>query len=138
MKAVIQARAAYAGAAIIVMAAGFISRAESDRLPPFVASHFGDALWAAMIYCGMRVLLTHKPRVWALILSLLFCFSIEFSQLYQEEWIENVRATLLGGLVLGHGFLAVDLLRYAVGILLLYGVDHYLTRWYRLRMAALR
>lgn len=33
-----------------------------------------------------------------------FLFVIEFSQLYHAEWIDQIRDTSLGGLVLGYGF----------------------------------
>ena len=33
--------------------------------------------------------------------ALLFSYAIEFSQLYQAEWINALRHTALGGLVLG-------------------------------------
>ncbi len=95
---------------------GLASRKYSGRLPAFLADNAGDALWAMMVYFGFRFLLVHKSIWAALFLSLLFSFGIEFSQLYQSEWINEIRGTLLGGLILGHGFLAVDLVRYAAGI----------------------
>ncbi|WP_379134752.1 DUF2809 domain-containing protein [Paenibacillus sp. sgz500958] len=39
------------------------------------------------------------------------------------EWINSIRATFPGGLILGHGFLWSDLLRYAVGIICSAAVD---------------
>ena len=41
---------------------------------------------------------------------------MEFSQLYQAEWIDQIRATRVGGLVLGRGWVATDLICYAVGV----------------------
>ena len=40
-------------------------------------------------------------------ISLLFCYGIEMSQLYHAQWIDSIRATTLGGLVLGYGFCGV-------------------------------
>ncbi|WP_415841164.1 DUF2809 domain-containing protein [Paenibacillus typhae] len=85
-------------------------------MPEFAAVHLGDALWAAMVYFGFRLLLSRRSVAVALGLSMLFSFSIEFSQLYQAAWINEVRATLAGGLILGRGFLWIDLLRYTAGI----------------------
>jgi hypothetical protein len=48
--------------------------------------------------------------------SLLFCYAIEVSQLYQAPWINAIRNTTLGALVLGSGFLWSDLLAYALGV----------------------
>ncbi|MCR2805928.1 ribosomal maturation YjgA family protein [Paenibacillus soyae] len=123
MNRLLRDRLFYAGATLVVLIAGLASRVWADRLPAFVASHFGDALWAAMIYCGIRVLTANKTTTIAFAASLLFCAAIEFSQLYKAEWIEAWRGTLPGSLILGHGFLAVDLIRYAAGILIVYTVD---------------
>ena len=50
---------------------------------------------------------------------LYLCFLLEFSQLYQVKWINNIRKTGPGKLVLGQGFLWSDLLAYSLGILVL-------------------
>lgn len=104
-----------------------------DQLPHFIAAHFGDALWACMIYCGLRILWPLKRMEWTLIGSLLFCMAIEFSQLYQAGWIQTIRGTAIGGLILGHGFLPVDLVRYGAGVLVAYGADRLITHLYNNR-----
>ena len=43
---------------------------------------------------------------------------IEISQLYHAPWIDSIRATTLGGLILGFGFLWSDLICYTVGIVI--------------------
>jgi hypothetical protein len=98
------------------MALGYGSREYGESLPAFVADHFGDAFWASMIYFGVRAVFVKISLLKAVMFSLLFCFGIEFSQLYQAEWINGIRSSLIGSLVLGSGFLAVDLARYSVGI----------------------
>lgn len=113
----------YCGAVLIAIVLGLSSRAFGDRLPPFAANHLGDALWAAMVYCAFRTLLTHRALGLSLVLSLIFSYSIEFSQLYQGDWINGLRSTVAGGLILGKGFLWIDLLRYTVGIGFVYGLD---------------
>lgn len=52
-----------------------------------------------------------------MITSLLICYAIEFFQLYQSEWIIEIRKTLFGRYVLGQGFLWTDILAYTFGIL---------------------
>lgn len=109
-------RLPYLAATAAAMLLGYCSRVYSGALPDFVAMHFGDALWAGMIYFGIRFLMV-RWKLWKTVLaSALFCYGIELSQLYQAEWIAAVRSTALGALVLGSGFLAVDLVRYAAGI----------------------
>ncbi|WP_317890681.1 ribosomal maturation YjgA family protein [Paenibacillus arenilitoris] len=109
-------RIRYAAAALAVMALGFCSREFAERLPAFFAEHAGDALWAAMVYFIVRTLFARKGLIWSGHVSVIFCFGIEFSQLYQAEWIAGIRSTRLGALVLGTGFVAIDLARYAAGI----------------------
>lgn len=109
-------RIMYCCAIIITIVSGLCSRAYAEYLPEFAAAHLGDVLWAAMVYFGFRLLLSRCSMAVALGLSMLFSFSIEFSQLYQAAWINEVRATLVGGLILGRGFLWIDLLRYTAGI----------------------
>ncbi|MED1781229.1 DUF2809 domain-containing protein [Brevibacillus fortis] len=118
-----RARGAYIVAVFAVMALGLGSRAFADVLPVFVAEHFGDALWACMIYFGFRTCFTHKKNSFALWCSLVFCFAIEGSQLYQAGWINYLRETALGALVLGKGFLPADLVRYTAGIAVSYLLD---------------
>lgn len=62
------------------------------------------------------VLFLYKPVKTSVIAGVIFSFAIEFSQLYQAPWINEVRHTLFGRLVLGEGFLWSDLLCYLVGI----------------------
>lgn len=103
---------------IITIFLGLASRKWSLLLPSFVAQNAGDMLWAIMVYFGFRLLLVCKSTLTAIWLSFLFSFSIEFSQLYQEDWMNQIRGTTLGALILGKGFLVEDLVRYTVGIII--------------------
>ncbi|WP_066066773.1 DUF2809 domain-containing protein [Neobacillus soli] len=110
-------RIAYLIAVVIMILFGLASRKFSSFLPLFIAQNAGDMLWAMMVYFGFRFLLVRKSLLTAIWLSFLFCFGIEFSQLYQAVWINQIRGTLLGALILGKGFLTVDLIRYTAGII---------------------
>lgn len=123
-----RARLIYGCAVLLAMILGLASRVYGDVLPTFIAQHLGDALWAGMIYFAFRMLLTRHPEWWCLMISLVFSFGIEASQLYQGEWIDGLRATLPGGLILGRGFLWIDLLRYTAGVVLCYALDRRLLR----------
>ena len=57
-----------------------------------------------------------RPIVQRCIISLVLAFAVEVSQLYHAPWIDGIRNTTLGGLVLGFGFLWSDLVCYLVGI----------------------
>ncbi|SEN36439.1 DUF2809 domain-containing protein [Paenibacillus sp. OV219] len=105
---------------------GLAVRRYPEALPGWIAEHAGDALWASMIYFGFRFCFHKQSLRAAAIVSLCFCFADEFSQLYQADWINQVRETTLGALLLGHGFLIVDLFRYTVGIGVAYSVDRWM------------
>jgi hypothetical protein len=98
---------------IITIIIGLLSR-YFTFIPLFV----GDILWATMVYFICRFLFINTRAIFAILGSLLFCFGIEFSQLYKAPWIDDLRHTLFGRLVLGETFLWGDLLSYTVGIAL--------------------
>ncbi|WP_145334269.1 DUF2809 domain-containing protein [Paenibacillus xylanexedens] len=122
----IQNRSVYFIAVIITMTAGLASRTYGAVLPDWVHEHFGDALWAGMIYFGVRMVCIHSNRARALWGSVTFSWMIEFSQLIQTPWLNNLRSTLLGALILGRGFLFMDLIRYLIGILCVYLIDRFI------------
>jgi len=107
---------------ILTVITGLLSRHYSV-IPLFI----GDVLWALMVYFIMRFLLIHKSIKTITIYSLLFCYGIEFSQLYKTPWIDNLRHTLFGRLVLGDTFLWGDLLSYTVGIVIGILVDRFIS-----------
>jgi hypothetical protein len=108
---------------IITIILGLLSR-HIAGIPLFV----GDILWATMIYFGFRFLFIKKPIKFIVIASLAFCYAIEFSQLYQAPWINNIRHTVVGGLILGETFLWGDLLSYTAGVAIGVGVELSLRR----------
>ncbi len=101
---------------IAAMAAGLGSRKIAGLLPDFVNAYLGDALWALMIFFGFGFLCRTARTKTIAFMALVFCYLIEFSQLYHAGWIDRIRGTALGGLVLGYGFLWSDLLAYLLGI----------------------
>jgi hypothetical protein len=107
--------------ALILISIGLATRQYGNE---FLKLYTGDILWAAMIYWGFRFLFAHEPKRTALY-ALVFCFLIEFSQLYHAPWIEQIRQNRLGGLVLGFGFLWSDLVCYSVGVFGSYWVDDF-------------
>lgn len=101
----------------LVIALGLYSRRGSG-LPSWFATHAGDALWASCAYLGLAFCLVRAriPRL-ALCAFAIACL-VEVSQLWRPGWLEQLRATTLGALLLGRGFVWADLPRYAVGVVL--------------------
>jgi hypothetical protein len=113
-----QNRTTYCILIIFTIVIGLLSR-HIAGIPLFI----GDILWGLMVYFIARFLFIQKTIKWAVIASLLFSYGIEFSQLYQAAWINNIRHTVLGGLILGETFLWGDMLSYTVGIAIGLGLD---------------
>lgn len=115
-------RLKYLTLVIAVVLTGLASRRFSAA-DGFIHNYVGDALWAAMIYFGFRFLKPILRPRWTAVAALIFCFLIEISQLYQAEWLNTIRRTTLGGLVLGFGFLWSDFVCYSVGVFLAWIID---------------
>jgi hypothetical protein len=69
-----------------------------------------------MVYFIVRFFFIKRSVKFSVMWSLLFCYGIEFSQLYKAPWIDNLRHTLFGRLALGDTFLWGDMLCYTVGV----------------------
>ena len=108
-----------------VICLGLLSRRMTDHLPDLINLVLGDALWALMIYLLLGMVFRNWPVKKVAVVGLAFCFMIEISQLYHEPWIDNIRSTTLGGLVLGFGFLWSDLVAYSIGIGFGIGIDYF-------------
>lgn len=102
--------------AIVVMVSGLASRRFRSLLPSFLAEYAGDTLWALMLFLLVSTLLAGRPILARAAISLSLAFFVEISQIYHAPWIDSIRQTTLGGLVLGFGFLWTDLICYSVGI----------------------
>ncbi len=111
-----RARLIYFSAAVVVACLGLASRKYAKYLPDLLGEYAGDTLWALMLFLLVSSLLDGKTPIARTAISLTLAFLVEFSQLYHAPWIEAIRQTTLGGLVLGQGFLWTDLLCYSLGI----------------------
>jgi hypothetical protein len=101
----------------VVICLGLLSRRMSAFIPNIIDLFLGDSLWALMVYLCIKMLFSSWPIKKVALIGIIFCFMIEFSQLYHDEWIDMVRRTTLGGLILGYGFLWSDLIAYLLGII---------------------
>lgn len=97
---------------------GLASRQYQAVLPEFVGEYAGDTLWALMLFLQVSTLLAGRTVSSRATISLVLAFLVEISQLYHAPWIDSIRNTTLGGLVLGFGFLWTDLVCYTVGIII--------------------
>jgi glycopeptide antibiotics resistance protein len=108
----------YCVIACVVVVLGLASRRHSAMLPSFLAQYAGDTLWAVMVFIGIGLMATKSSSIRVAIAALVVSCAVELSQLYHASWIDSVRDTLIGGLVLGYGFLWSDIACYTAGVAL--------------------
>ena len=100
---------------ILLIPIGLISR----RIG-WIPTETGDALWAMMVFCLWRIVLHNKKLPLVAITSLAHCYLVEFSQMITWRWLVSFRQTFIGHMMLGQGFLWIDLLAYSIGIIVIY------------------
>ena len=84
-------------------------------LPTMVDEHLRGALWALLVYLGWGLLFA-SASPWRLALcTLAVSFAVEFTQLHHAFWIDRLRGSTLGRLVLGSTFSWIDFMDYAIG-----------------------
>ncbi len=108
-------RVCYGCTVVVLIALGLLSRRVS-----FLPDACGDALWAMMVYCCVRILLVRSKLIVVALIALLLSFSVEFSQMLTFDWLVRFRSTFLGHMLLGQGFLWSDLLAYTIGVAIIY------------------
>jgi hypothetical protein len=119
-----RSRPLYLALAAGTVALGLASRRFRSALPAFAGAYAGDVLWAAMVYLLIAAVWNRAPIRHVAAAAAIFSLAIELGQLYHAPWIDAVRDTRLGGLVLGFGFLWSDLVCYAAGIALAFALDY--------------
>ncbi len=75
-------------------------------------------MWALAAFAGIGLLLPRASTGTIALLAMSLSIAVELSQLYHAPWIDSIRQTTLGGLILGYGFLWSDLACYALGVAL--------------------
>ena len=108
-------RITYLALTLGIIALGLASRQIPGLFPRALGKYPGDALWTVMVFAGLGTLLPRATSVRLAVFALAVSFAVEFSQLYQAQWINSIRSTRLGHLVLGSGFGWSDLLAYIAG-----------------------
>lgn len=121
----------YAAALVGILALGLPTRLIPQYLPAFVVNYAGDALWAMAIFLGLGLLFPKRRTLTLFIVAMCISWGIEFSELYQADWINQLRSIKLFALVLGYTFLPVDLVSYTVGIVAGVAVERFLLMRFR-------
>ncbi|MEO8451286.1 MAG: DUF2809 domain-containing protein [Gemmatimonadota bacterium] len=108
-------RSTYAILALATIGLGLLLRAGHSALPSSVADVGGDALWAAMMFWWVSTVWPRAGPLTRAVGALAVAWLVELSQLVRTPWLDGIRATTLGYLVLGSGFDGRDFISYALG-----------------------
>ncbi len=122
----VKSRFVYILVTLLTIPFGLLVRSKKEWFPDVFNLYAGDALYAFMMYYAVCVIFIKKNIRIRAVTALLICYIIELSQIYQSEWINTIRQTVLGKLILGSGFLYSDLLAYFIGIAAAAIVDYLL------------
>lgn len=104
------------GLLLVVIGVGLFLRSRFCSAPPFVEKYGGDALWALVVFLGMGFLFPRAATFTLALSALTISWGVEFFQLYHAPWLDALRATLPGKLILGSTFNPPDLAAYVVGV----------------------
>jgi len=108
------------------VASGLASRRYPALFPAFIARYAGDVLWASMVFWLLALLRPHGDRKTLAAIAFAIAVAVEISQRYHVPWLDALRATRLGALALGQGFLRSDIVCYLVGVVLAAVIDRVL------------
>ena len=113
-------------AIVVTVALGLVSRKVPELFPALLGKYPGDALWSLGVYWGIAWLIPNASIKKVVVLALLVSYADEISQLYQAPWLNAIRRTSLGHLVLGSAFSWLDMLVYTIGIAAGATIDYFL------------
>lgn len=91
---------------------GLLSR--TSLIPQFIYPYIGDFFYSLMFFFIIGFLFPTMRTLKVVFVSVSLCYFVELLQLYQADWINSIRQTRLGGLVLGFGFLWSDIISYTL------------------------
>jgi hypothetical protein len=84
-------------------------------MPELVVQYAGDVLWGTMFFLLYSLLWPRKQAIILWIAAVVTTEGIEVSELYKAPWILSLRATAMGGLLLGHEFSWSDVICVVIG-----------------------
>ncbi len=111
-----RSRFVYAASAGTVIVIGLVVHSRIILLQPMLRKYLGDALWATMVFFLFGFFLNGASTFTVALFAFCFAALIEVSQLYHSPWIDSIRGTVPGRLVLGSTFNWPDLVAYAIGV----------------------
>lgn len=118
---------------IICTLVALATRSHHALFHPFIVTYGGDIIWSGMFVFLLRIFFMNT-ELWKLsLLTYILGVLDELSQLSDAGWLVALRQTYLGRLIFGVGFLWSDLVCYAIGVLIAWGISFCLERLKPLR-----
>ena len=103
---------------LLIIPVGLATRRQPQLFYSFIAEYGGDTFWSTMFFFLFRIWRPSQP-LWKIALcTFLFSVVIEISQLYHAEWIDIIRDTFPGKMLLGNTFYWTDIMCYFAGTVL--------------------
>jgi len=112
---------------VVVIILGLLSR--SSMITPWLPLSVGDLLYATLAYFLTSIILPAQTKFTRAVLAVLWCISVEVSQLADWGLLKYARQTLPGRLILGQGFLWSDFIFYGAGVISAIIVDIRMPSW---------
>jgi len=112
----------------LVIALGLASRKFPGLFPAVLGKYPGDALWALAVLLICAFVKPGASATRLAISALAISYLDELSQLYAAPWLNAVRRTTVGHLVLGSVFSWLDICAYTVGVAVGFCVDGVILR----------
>jgi hypothetical protein len=106
----------YLAAAVVTVVAGLLVRFAPLGLPWFVVKYGGSTLWAVMIYWVLVIAWPERRPFQLAWIAGGIALLVELQRLYHAAWLDVIRASLPGILLLGRFFSVWDIVAYWVAI----------------------
>lgn len=120
-------RLIFACAIIILCVSALLARKAAGYSPNFFNTYYPDTAWTMAVYCGFG-LIFNRGKIFNLSAAIITSYIIEISQLFSMPLLSAARSTVIGGLILGYGFLWSDIICYTVGALLCFTAEILINR----------
>ena len=86
---------------VLVVGAGLASRSFPQALPLGLGGYPGDALWALLVFLALAFVKPGSRTSRLAMAALSVSYLVEAAQLYQDPWVNSIRSSTAGHLVLG-------------------------------------
>lgn len=121
-------RIIYLFCVIFIIPAGLSTRKYGYAMPHIVATYGGDVLYATCWFFFLRMLFAKPPVQRIALYAFIACSIIEVLELVQAPWMKKLQHTPPLGLILGYGFNWSDIVCYATGALIGFGIGRMIER----------